>query len=178
MYYSIASSVCLSVCLGLVGPTISPRILKLGTFDQHGEKKIPIIFQGQRSRSYCHKVGKCRWDTYWTISSRIIQLGTIVQHDERKMPIVFQRSRSGIIHYMVPEQNMDLWGDPSLIRYSSKTTEQNFMKLSGIVHYMVPYCTSYFKFLFEWFWGFPQQIRDFVQGLVVWGGTNLSSTFH
>ena len=35
----------------------------------------------------------------------------------------------------------------SLIRYSSKTAEQNFMKLSGIVHYMMPYCTSYFKFL-------------------------------
>ena len=35
----------------------------------------------------------------------------------------------------------------SLIRYSSKTAEQNFMKLSGIVHYMIPYCTSYFKFL-------------------------------
>ena len=35
---------------------------------------------------------------------------------------------------------------PSLIRYSSKTAEQNFMKLSGIVHYMMPYCTSYFKF--------------------------------
>ena len=35
----------------------------------------------------------------------------------------------------------------SLIRYSSKTAEQNFMKLSGIVHYMVPYCTSYFKYL-------------------------------
>ena len=27
----------------------------------------------------------------------------------------------------------------SLIRYSSKTAEQNFMKLSGIVHYMMPY---------------------------------------
>ena len=35
----------------------------------------------------------------------------------------------------------------SLIRYSSKTAEQNFMKLSGIVHYIMPYCTSYFKFL-------------------------------
>ena len=35
----------------------------------------------------------------------------------------------------------------SLIRYSSKTAEQNFMKLSGIVHYMMPYCTSYFNFL-------------------------------
>ena len=37
--------------------------------------------------------------------------------------------------------------------------EQNFMKLSGIVHYMMPYCTSYFKFLFDWFWGFPEQTR-------------------
>ena len=106
----------------------------------------------------------------------------------------------------------------SLIRYSSKTAEQNFMKISGIVHYMMPYCTSYFtfyphdfgvsqsktrtlplrhmggpisnplllqdrrtefhefKFLFEWLLGFPQQNTDFVQGLVVWGGTNLSST--
>ena len=35
----------------------------------------------------------------------------------------------------------------SLIRYSSKTAEQNFMKLLGIVHYMMPYCTSYLKFL-------------------------------
>ena len=28
-------------------------------------------------------------------------------------------------------------GDPSLICYSSKTAEQNFMKLAGIVHYMM-----------------------------------------
>ena len=47
------------------------------------------------------------------------------------------------------------------ICYSSKTAEQNFMKLSGIIHYMMPYCTSYFKFLFEWFWGFPEQNKDF-----------------
>ena len=44
----------------------------------------------------------------------------------------------------------------SLIRYSSKTAEQNFMKLSGIVHYMMPYCTSYFNI-----WGFPEQNKDF-----------------
>ena len=50
---------------------------------------------------------------------------------------------------------------PSLIRYSSKTAEQNFMKLSGIVHYMMPYCTSYFKILFEWFWVFPEQNKEF-----------------
>ena len=49
----------------------------------------------------------------------------------------------------------------SLIRYFSKTTEQNFMKLSGIVHYMMPYCTSYFKILSAWFWGFPEQNKNF-----------------
>ena len=49
----------------------------------------------------------------------------------------------------------------SLIRYSSKTAEQNFMKLSRIVHYMMPYYTCYFEILFEWFWGFPEQNKDF-----------------
>ena len=91
---------------------------------------------------------------------------------------------SGIVHYMmpyctsyfkflsawfwgVPEQNKDFTittyggGDPSLIRYSSKTAEQNFMKLSGIVHCMMSYCTSYFKFLSAWFWGFLEQNKDF-----------------
>ena len=58
----------------------------------------------------------------------------------------------------------------SLICYSSKTAEQNFMKLSGIVHYMMPYYTSYFKFLFEWFWGFPEQNKDFaIQNMGEWG---------
>ena len=68
----------------------------------------------------------------------------------------------------VPQKNKDFaittygeGGGASLIRYSSKTAEQNFMKLWGIVHYMMPYCTSYFKFLFEWFWGFPEQNKDF-----------------
>ena len=56
----------------------------------------------------------------------------------------------------------------SLIRYSSKTAEQNFMKLSGIVHYMMPYCTSYFKFLSAWFWGFPEQNKDFA--ITTYGG--------
>ena len=49
----------------------------------------------------------------------------------------------------------------SLIHYSSKTAEQNFMKLSGIVHYMMPYCTSYLKILSAWFWGFPELNKDF-----------------
>ena len=25
----------------------------------------------------------------------------------------------------------------------------------------MPYCTSYFKILFEWFWGFPEKNKDF-----------------
>ena len=63
----------------------------------------------------------------------------------------FPRAKQGLCHY-------DIWGgrDPSLIRYSSKTTEQNFMKLSGIVHYMKPYCTSYLKFLSCVILGFPR----------------------
>ena len=74
-----------------------------------------------------------------------------------------------------PEQNKDFaittyggGGDQSLIRYFSKTAEQNFMKLSGIVHYMIPYCTSYFKFLSARFWGFPEQNKDFV--ITTYGG--------
>ena len=59
----------------------------------------------------------------------------------------------------------------TLIRYSSKTAEQNFMKLLGTVHYMMPYCTSYFKILFEWFLGFPEQNKDFaIQNMGEQGG--------
>ena len=68
------------------------------------------------------------------------------------MVLGFPRAKQGLCHYDIRG-----WGDPSLIRYSSKTAEQNFMKLSGIVHYTMPYSTSYFKFIFEWFWGFPEQ---------------------
>ena len=49
---------------------------------------------GQRSRSYCHIVGKrCRQDTEWTVSSIFIQLCTIHQHDERKMLIAIKVGR-------------------------------------------------------------------------------------
>ena len=61
-------------------------------------------------------------------------------------------------------------GDPFLIRYSSKTAEQNFMKLSGIVHYMMSYCSSYFKFLSAWFWGVPEQNKDFAISTYGGGG--------
>ena len=57
---------------------------------------------------------------------------------------------------------------PSLIRYSSKTAEQNFMTLSGIVHYMMPYCTSYLEVLYAWCWGFPEQNKDFA--ITTYGG--------
>ena len=97
---------------------------------------------------------------------------------------------SGIVHYMmpyctfyfkflsawfwgVPQQNKDFafttyGGGASLIRYSSKTDEQNFMKLSGIVNYMMPYCTSYSKVLYAWFWGVPNQNKDFA--IIIYGG--------
>ena len=67
--------------------------------------------------------------------------------------VIFMSVRSFVRSFVRPSQ--------SLIRYSSKTAEQNFMKLSGIVHYMMPYCTSYLKFLSSWFWGFPEQNKDF-----------------
>ena len=45
------------------------------------------------------------------------------------------------------------------------------MKLSGIINYMMPYCTSFLKFLFEWFWGFPEQNKDFaIQNMGEQGG--------
>ena len=72
------------------------------------------------------------------------------------------RAKHGLCHYDIMGG-----GDPSLIRYSSKTAEQNFMKLSGIVHYMMLYCTFHLKFLFEWFWGFPEQSKDFA--IMTWG---------
>ena len=61
---------------------------------------------------------------------------------------------------------------------TSKTAEQNFMKLSGIVHYMMPYCTSYFKFLFEWLWGFPEQNKDFAIQNVGERGYHFVSSAH
>ena len=78
-----------------------------------------------------------------------------------------------------PEQNMDFaitkygGGDPSVIRYSSKTGEQNSMKLSGIAHYMMPYCAFYFKILSAWFWGFPEQNKDFAIRTYGGGGAHL-----
>ena len=88
------------------------------------------------------------------------------------MILGFPRAKQGLCHY-------DIWGGgPSLIRYSSKTAEQNFMKLSGIVHYIMPYCTSYFKFLFEWFWGFPEQTRTLPYKTWGSGGYHFVSIAH
>ena len=72
---------------------------------------------------------------------------------------VLQKFYAGKVLFYTPrKQSLGVYSDPyvrplvrpsvcpsqSLIRYSSKTTEQNFMN----VHYMMRYCTSYFKFLF------------------------------
>ena len=67
-------------------------------------------------------------------------------------------------------------GGASLICYSSKNAEQNLIKLSGIVHYMMPYCTSYFKFLSAWFWGFPELNKDFA--ITTYGGGDPSLICH
>ena len=47
------------------------------------------------------------------------------------------------------------------------------MKFSEIVHSVMPYCTSYFKFLSAWFWGFPEQNMDFAITKYMYGGTRL-----
>ena len=58
--------------------------------------------RGQRSRSFCHIVGKrCRRDAEWTVSSRSIQHGTIDHHDKRKVPIVYQGQRSRSNYHIV-----------------------------------------------------------------------------
>ena len=40
---------CPSVCPGLVGRSVSSKILQLGTFDQH-KRKMPTVFQGRSSK--------------------------------------------------------------------------------------------------------------------------------
>ena len=75
--------------------------------------------------------------------------------------------------YVHPFVRLSIRPSQSLICYYSKTAEQNFMKLSGIVHFMMPYCTSYFSFLSAWFWGFPEQNKDFAITTYGWGGTLL-----
>ena len=64
------------------------------------------------------------------------------------MILRFPRAKHGLCHY-------NIWGDPSVIRYSSKTAEQNFMKLSGIVHYMVLYTASPILSFIRMILGFP-----------------------
>ena len=75
--------------------------------------------------------------------------------------------------FVRPSVRLSVRPSQSLISYSSKTAEQNFMKLSGIVHYMMPYCTSYFKFLSTWLWGFPEQNKDFAITTYGRGGPSL-----
>ena len=89
------------------------------------------------------------------------------------------------IRLCFPEQNKDFaittcgWVGPiSNPLLLSKTAEQNFMKLSGIVHYMMPYCTSYFKFLFEWFVVFQSKTRTFPYKTWGSGGYHFVSIAH
>ena len=63
--------------------------------------------RGQRSRSFCHTVGKpCRQDTEWAIKSKIFQLGTLNHHDKRKIPIVCQGQRSRSYCHIVGKRCM------------------------------------------------------------------------
>ena len=53
LYYHIVGKRCRQ------GTAVSSRIIQIGTIDHHDERKMPIIFQGQRSGLYCHIGGKC-----------------------------------------------------------------------------------------------------------------------
>ena len=65
-------------------------------------------------------------------------------------------------------------GGGSLIRYSSKTAEQNFMKLSGIVHYMMPYWPPILSFYLNDFGVSQSKTRTFSYktwgsgGIILW----------
>ena len=88
-------SVCPSVCLGLVGQTVSSRTLQIGTLVQHNQRKMPIIFQGQSSVAKV-LLSHSRKKREWPVRCRIIQLSTIDQNDKLKMHIVFQGRRSKV----------------------------------------------------------------------------------
>ena len=108
LWYSVVClSVCLSVCPsvgpGLVGWTVSSRILQLRTFDKQGERKMPIVFQGQWSKVkvvLLHRGKRCKQDTEWTVSSRIIQLGSMMrgfQGQRSKVKVVLSHSRKTLL---------------------------------------------------------------------------------
>ena len=42
----------------------------------------------------------------------------------------------------------------------------------------MPYCISFFKFLFEWFWGFPEQNKDFAIQIMGERGYHFVSIAH
>ena len=71
---------------------------------------------GQRSRSFCHIVGKrgrihSRQETDGTISSRVLKLGTFDQYNEWKMLIVFQDRKSKVKVEL--SQSRKTWQDTS-----------------------------------------------------------------
>ena len=65
----------------------------------------------------------------------------------REYIVILMSVRSFVCSFIRSFVRSSVRPSQSLIRYSSKTAEQNFMKLSGIVHNMMPYCISYFKFV-------------------------------
>ena len=91
-------SVRLSVCLaGFVGRTISSGSYNLVQLISIMREIWPLVFKagGQKSRSYCHIVGKrCTQDEEKTVTSRIILLNTINHHDNRKFKVGSHRSKS------------------------------------------------------------------------------------
>ena len=69
--------------------------------------------------------------------------------------------------FLRPSVHLSVCPSQSLIRHPLRPLNRISWN-SGIVHYKIPYCTSYFKFLSAWFWGFPEQNKDFA--ITTYGG--------
>ena len=132
---------------------------------------VTIIYHFHMFNMFMHvvgrNIGKFKTVLYW-----------LLKLEKTMNQIIFippQTSFAGVYSdpYVRPFIRSSVHPSQSLIRYSSKTAEQNFMKLSGIVHYMMPYCTSYYKIFSAWFWGFPEQNKDFAITTYWGGGTHL-----
>ena len=83
--------------------------------------------------------------TTWNCSPKELGTKLVVTHKHDVLSVYMLFS---FIFLYLPQTcgGMSVRNSPYLIRYFSKTAEQNFIKLSGIIHYMMTYPTSYYTF--------------------------------
>ena len=138
-------------------------VLKCGTelehlwFSEWYEKQLTDANQNWHHyiTAFCllHNISQLPWPVRGLTHGYFYQLKALCHYTPRNL--------CGGTMYIVILVRSFIRPFPSLIRYSSKTAEQNFRKFSGIVHYLISHCTSNFEFLSAWFWGFPEQNKDF-----------------